>query len=223
MFSSEETYLEAFIEQLSTLPHQLRRNLDLLKDLDGSSSADLHKLRQLQRDYILATEEKIMQLEVVEMDNGYDDGDEDEDTASKMDDDDEPSTYYKRQEVKGQQRAPKPVSYGIRVLNEDGTTTSPDNSAKIVPTTEELVEYVYRTNARLAAVYPLILKLQQDCLQKADEKVAVAQQAYEMMDAQVQRLDSDLAAMEQLLQVRVCLRCFAFSYFDIHTHIYIYI
>lgn len=32
--SSDETYLESFIESLSTLPHEVRRNLDLIKDLD---------------------------------------------------------------------------------------------------------------------------------------------------------------------------------------------
>lgn len=34
--SSDETYLEAFIESLSTVPHEVRRNLDLIKDLDSS-------------------------------------------------------------------------------------------------------------------------------------------------------------------------------------------
>jgi Inhibitor of growth proteins N-terminal histone-binding len=186
MSSSDETYLEAFIEKLTTLPHQLRRNLDLLKDLDGSSSDDLHKLRKLQREYILAAEEKMMQLEVVEMEPA-DDVDDNED--SEMDD--EPKTK-------------KCPVYGVRVLNEDGTS-SPDNPV-VVPTTEEFMEYItYNTanNANAAASYQQIRKLQHDCLQKADEKVAVAQQAYEMMDAQVQRLDADLAAMEQLLQVRV--------------------
>jgi hypothetical protein len=33
---SDETFLEAFIESLSTLPHELKRNLELMKDLDKS-------------------------------------------------------------------------------------------------------------------------------------------------------------------------------------------
>jgi Inhibitor of growth proteins N-terminal histone-binding len=49
--------------------------------------------------------------------------------------------------------------------------------------------------------YYKILQLHQECLQKADEKVAVARQAYEMVDSVVQRLDRDLGAMESLLQV----------------------
>jgi len=36
MSSGDETYLEAFMESLTTLPHELRRNLELMKDLDKS-------------------------------------------------------------------------------------------------------------------------------------------------------------------------------------------
>ena len=36
--SSNETYLESFIEHISTLPSEIRRNLDLMKDLDKSCS-----------------------------------------------------------------------------------------------------------------------------------------------------------------------------------------
>ena len=35
---SNETYLESFIEHISTLPSEIRRNLDLMKDLDKSCS-----------------------------------------------------------------------------------------------------------------------------------------------------------------------------------------
>jgi hypothetical protein len=40
--SSDETYLEAFIETLSTLPHEVRRNMDLIKDLDKASGYVLY-------------------------------------------------------------------------------------------------------------------------------------------------------------------------------------
>jgi Inhibitor of growth proteins N-terminal histone-binding len=32
--SGDETYLEAFVDHLSTLPQEVRRNMDLVKDLD---------------------------------------------------------------------------------------------------------------------------------------------------------------------------------------------
>ena len=34
----EETYLESFIEQIHTLPSEVRRNMDLMKDLDKTCS-----------------------------------------------------------------------------------------------------------------------------------------------------------------------------------------
>ena len=34
----DETYLESFIESIGTLPHDVRRNLELMKDLDKSCS-----------------------------------------------------------------------------------------------------------------------------------------------------------------------------------------
>ena len=66
-----------------------------------------------------------------------------------------------------------------------------------VPTVDELFEYTYHP-----LLYTSIERLQHECLQKAEEKMAVAQQTHELVDAQVQRLDRDLAAMEALLQVR---------------------
>lgn len=186
--SSDETLLEAFIESLHTLPSDVRRNLDLLKDLDTVCSADLQKLQQLQRDYILAAEKKMMNLQLVEMEDEESDEDEDQDAKIKADREDEPASSEKKRKA--------PV-YGVRVLNADGTTSSEDNPV-VLPTTQEFMAYTYQPDA-----YKQIRALQKDCLQKADEKVAVAQQAYEMMDAQVQRLDADLAAMEQILQVRV--------------------
>jgi Inhibitor of growth proteins N-terminal histone-binding len=36
--SSDETYLEAFLDSLNGLPHEMRRNMELMKDLDKSCS-----------------------------------------------------------------------------------------------------------------------------------------------------------------------------------------
>jgi hypothetical protein len=145
--SSDETYLEAFIETLSTLPHEVRRNMDLIKDLDKASGVRGETLRQLQQQYIHQAEDKMMQLELVEREDG---------------------------------------THGVRVI--DGTEV-------IIPTTYELVEYVQ--NAELERQ---IQQAQEDCLQKADEKIAIAQQALDRIDAVCQRLDHDLGAMELLLQ-----------------------
>ena len=34
----DETYLESFIESIATLPHDVRRNLELMKDMDKTCS-----------------------------------------------------------------------------------------------------------------------------------------------------------------------------------------
>lgn len=34
----DETYLESFIESIASLPHDVRRNLELLKDMDNNCS-----------------------------------------------------------------------------------------------------------------------------------------------------------------------------------------
>ena len=36
--SRHETYLESFIDHITTLPHEIRRNLELMKDMDQSCS-----------------------------------------------------------------------------------------------------------------------------------------------------------------------------------------
>jgi GTP cyclohydrolase III len=90
-------------------------------------------MRQAQQAYIHQAEEKIMQLETVEHENG---------------------------------------EMAVRVLHGD---------AVVMPTTAELTDYVHD-----AATYQEIQKLQTNCLQQSEEKVAIARQAYEMMDAVVQ-------------------------------------
>ena len=140
------------METLSTLPHQVRRNLDLLRDLDLSCSAGGERMRHLHQEYIRQAEEKIMQLEVI----------------------------YK-QHTGG---------VGIRTLNGEQV---------IMPTTLEMMDYTYDED-----MHSELIKLHRDSLQMADEKVGIAQQTYEMVDAIVQRLERDMEALEKILQVSTC-------------------
>ncbi|GKY97391.1 hypothetical protein MPSEU_000697600 [Mayamaea pseudoterrestris] len=146
--SSEETYLEAFMETLSTLPHQVRRNMDLLRDLDSSCTVDSERMRYLHQEYIKQAEAKVLDLEIV------------------------------YQQPNGET--------GVRTLNGEEI---------IMPTTLEMMDYTYDED-----MYREIKHLQEETMQKSDEKVSVAQQAYEMVDVTVQRLERDLEAMEKLLQ-----------------------
>lgn len=118
-------------------------------------SARQEHLKKLQEAYIHNAEDKMMQLEMVEQEDG---------------------------------------TTGVRVLHGD---------AVIKPTTMELMSYIHD-----AEKYGEIQKLQTDCLQQAEEKVSIARQAYEMIDGTIQRIDKDLEAMEQLLQV-----CSPFDYY----------
>jgi hypothetical protein len=149
--SSDETYLEAFMETLSTLPHQVRRNMDLMRDLDLSSQKCSARLQKLHQQYISQAEAKMMQLELVhKLHTG---------------------------------------ETGVRTLSGDDVT---------LPTTREFMDYTLDRD-----MFIEIDKLQQETIQMSDEKVAIAQQSYEMIDATVQRLDRDMEAMEKLLQVSV--------------------
>jgi hypothetical protein len=104
------------------------------------------------------------------------------------------------------------------VQDSDGTVLGLREDPKLdpmFPSTEELFDFVYdRTR------FQAIKSLHEECLQKADEKVAIAQQAMELIDVKVQRLDHDLSTMETLLQVRLIAHgCFGnilliFSYAD---------
>ena len=60
-----EAYLEGLIDSLSTLPAEMRRNLELMKDMDGSCSAVMEETMRLQQVYLQQVEEKMGRLEVV--------------------------------------------------------------------------------------------------------------------------------------------------------------
>jgi hypothetical protein len=62
----------------------------------------------------------------------------------------------------------------------------------VVPTTEELSAYVHDQEA-LAR----IRSLRNSAMQQAEEKVAIADQTHSLVDATVERLDNDIAALEK--------------------------
>lgn len=62
----------------------------------------------------------------------------------------------------------------------------------VVPTTEELSAYVHDQEA-----LALIKSLRASAMQQADEKVAIAEQTHSIIDATVERLDSDIAVLEK--------------------------
>jgi SGF29 tudor-like domain/Inhibitor of growth proteins N-terminal histone-binding len=166
--TGDETYLEAFTEQISTVPAELRRNLDLMKDLDQTSSQLLQEMRQRQQEYIAKVEEKIVStLEVVDGKGVV--------IVPKVDEENVNDNSGKKRKGKI-----KP--------------TMPKEPVVVIPTTEEFLRYVHDHEA-LAK----IKTLQTDCLQQAEEKVAISQQTYAIVDNICRRLDSDIMEMEKLL------------------------
>jgi hypothetical protein len=200
----DETFLEAFVESVSTLPHEAKRSLELLRDLDARSGAEAERLLRLQNEYLEEAERKMMGLEVVVKERA----------AKKRP---RPERERGSEEEGGageaqEQEAPGERSYfvGIRVLGGGESAGGPPREV-VVPTTMELEQYLHQeqpgsapesTGSAPESRYDQILDLQEDLLQLADEKVAVARQLRDRLDGIVARLDRDLVEMERLLQVR---------------------
>ena len=229
--SSDETYLEAYIEQLTTSQwtYQIRRTMDLIRDLDTSCANDLRSWHRLAPQLHMQMEHAILQnFDIVE-------SNEDENDKIPEDAPDEIDEIFgwnnrnnkSTKDLANKKR--KRPQYGMRLVvqNDDNNKTDVEEALPMIPTTEELLEYVLQqpvtftlpttstttatssittdkaaTTTTLRDIYHQIQQLQRDCVQKTHEKVYVAQQAYELIDAQVQRLDQDIQSMELLLQVR---------------------
>eukprot|EP00934_Nitzschia_sp_Nitz4_P006489 Nitzschia sp. Nitz4//scaffold117_size69655//27204//28340//NITZ4_006023-RA/size69655-snap-gene-0.8-mRNA-1//-1//CDS//3329533648//6479//frame0 len=147
MGRSDVTYLESFIEHIATMPAEVRRNLELMKDLDQSAKEMLDEMVFLQDEYMQRVEQKIGNLEVVE------DGTK------------------------------------VRVLGDA------EDRPAVVPTTEELTAFV-----REPETLKYIENAQEDALQYAEEKVAIAQQTYTLIDNICKRLEADVEDMKGILQ-----------------------
>lgn len=173
-FVDGETYLENLVESLSTLPAEMRRNLELMKDMDGSCSALMKETMSLQQAYLQMVEEKVGKLEVVDG-KGVRVLSSEEDRQNGTDDDDEE--------------------------DDDGDETMKDSEEDelpvVIPTTEELMAYVHDSAARSK-----IESLREDALQQAEEKVEIANQTLELVDNLCRKLDTDLKEMERSLLTR---------------------
>jgi Inhibitor of growth proteins N-terminal histone-binding len=225
--SSDETYLEAFIEQLTTSQwtYQVRRTMDLIRDLDTSCTSDLQMLQNLNQQLHTQIEHTIIQnFDIAELK----DDENDEIPEDAPDEIDELFGWTNNNNSKSTKdissKKRKRPQYGMRlVVNENNPDV--EEAPAMIPTTEELLEYVLQqpvtpalpdattttsssttksaTPTTLRDIYHQIQHLQRNCVQKTHEKVYVAQQAFELIDAQVQRLDSDIHSMELLLQVDI--------------------
>uniref|UniRef100_A0A7R9WSY6 SGF29 C-terminal domain-containing protein n=1 Tax=Craspedostauros australis TaxID=1486917 RepID=A0A7R9WSY6_9STRA len=66
MTRSDVTYLESFVEEISTIPHEIKRNMDLIQSLDRSSNETIQEMMKLQQQYVDDAEKKVLGLDVVD-------------------------------------------------------------------------------------------------------------------------------------------------------------
>ena len=87
---------------------------------------------------------------------------------------------------------------GLEVVDGKGVRVLGGGDDVVIPTTEELSEYVHEPKA-----YDDITAAEVNVVQLAEEKVAIAQQTYNLIDEVCNRLDMTLTDFEKALQVRV--------------------
>jgi len=172
MSSSDETFLEFFIENISTLPNEVKRNFDLMKNLDKLCSTSCDQLRECEAKYVREAEKRIM--ENIQVSTDYKlrrKAIDDNNSATKMNEENE----YKME--------------GFVVKDTSG------EALMMVPTTEEL-----RLMIQNPLALAQIAKLRQTARQVADEKVSIAVQTHRIVDHVVKRLDTDLEKFKGLLK-----------------------
>lgn len=213
--ASDETYLESFIESISTLPSEIRRNLGLIKSLDQSYASITHQLREAEEDYLQGANEFISNLpirlsqpstEESELPdspptkraklNPKSDTDDDSTNVStssaKINDSNATVDDSCRTSITIQKKGGIVVPSTTK--NDSDTSTSTEDQL-VIPTTEELRQSITDSNA-LAN----IAILRRDSRQFVDEKVLVAEQTYSIVDEAIKRLDRDIEKFEGLLK-----------------------
>ena len=168
-FVDGETYLEGFIESLSTLPAELRRNLDLMKDMDGSCSTLMDETMRLQLDYIRRVEDKIGRLEVVDGEGVrvLSNNDDIRSDNNKNDDDDDDEKMVPRDEE-------LPV---------------------VIPTTEELMAYVHEptTLSQIESLRADSLQQAEEKVEIAKQTYKMIDNLYQKLDADLRQREMELS------------------------------
>ena len=150
-FVDGETYLEGLIESLGTLPAEMRRNLELMKDMDGSCSELMEETMRLQQEYLQAVEGKMNKLEVVDGKgvrvlsqprHGTEQKDEEDDDDESMEDTDLPVVIPTTEELLAYVHD-GPTLAKIESLREDALQQA-EEKVEIANQTLELVDNLCR-------------------------------------------------------------------------------
>eukprot|EP00941_MAST-03F_sp_MAST-3F-sp1_P002774 g2774.t1 len=149
--AQQSTYLEEFIDDISMLPKEVKRNFHLMRELDEVSVNIATELRELRRNYLERAKVRLCEKPAV---------------------------------VKNVRKGRSRSSGGHGTRGKSGK----DKEAEA----KELV--------RDAKALAYIEKKQEDAVAKAEEKILIATQTYNLVDRAIQNLDKKLITFEKDLQ-----------------------
>ena len=220
--SSNETYLEKFIESISTVPTEIQRNLQHMKTLDEQYSHTTEDLRDVQEEYLQGVYNVISSLQVdlhpqrkklklQEMKDGTQDADtaatgsttkEETDDANKesqktdAETEEQEATDNNSAESDNESKETLDLSNPPEGIIVPLNTTEPSEETKLmIPTTEELRQMTQNKQALLE-----IASLRQTAQQITAEKLSTAHQNLKIVNSILQKLDQDLTEYETLLK-----------------------
>ena len=172
--TGDETVLEASVEHIGTLPSEVRRNLDHVRDLDRQCAELVGQLRRAEDAYVKRAEETVLGLGLggrTGTGTGTGDG-----TGT------------------GSRKRPRAGSGGGGG-GASASAAAASSASSSIPTTEEL-----RGRIMDPAELESLARLRRDTLQLAEEKIVVAEQTRAAIEEASSRIDADLARFEALLK-----------------------
>ena len=174
--TGDETVLEASVEHIGTLPSEVRRNLDHVRDLDRQCAELVGQLRRAEDAYVKRAEETVLGLGL-----GGRTG-----TGTGTGTGDGTGT--------GSRKRPRAGSGGGGG-GASASAAAASTASSSIPTTEEL-----RGRIMDPAELESLARLRRDTLQLAEEKIVVAEQTRAAIEEASSRIDADLARFEALLK-----------------------
>mmetsp|Transcript_11820 Transcript_11820/g.14701 ORF Transcript_11820/g.14701 Transcript_11820/m.14701 type:complete len:355 (-) Transcript_11820:592-1656(-) len=207
--SNAETFLESFIEKISTLPSEMKRNLAHMRSLDRACSKVVQELRDSEEDYLEHAYNSINQFSVHQnhehdenkkkrkiqtdcSEQNLEDSDKDENREKDSDDDDDKTSSHNDDFFWHNPKQGIPVKTKVK----SSSSSSPEEKTiLVIPTTEELNSKI-RNHQELFN----IAKLRTDARQLIEEKCSISDQTCLLLDAHIKRLDDDLEKFQSVLK-----------------------
>lgn len=219
---SNETLLENFIENIGTLPQEIRRNLAHMRSLDQSYACVVEELRDCEEEYLKRAHDIISNLDVQSRDqylakrkrkssegeNVAIEAAQERDmstlpSSADEDDNSQVSRHFWTEVKEGIVVEVPTNNAGMSNTeeNDDGSAKDGSQSSKnvvtelIIPTSEELRLHIQDTDALVK-----IALLRKTAREIVEEKLSNARQTYAIVDDVIKKLDVDLEEFEALLK-----------------------